>query len=348
MARWSEGRHRLTDVGLFAWTALGIVGLLYVAYLVLSGLSLVVVPVVLALFAAAALEPLTRILHLAHVPRPLAALLSLLVAVAVIGGVFAFIVPAFVAQVPGLVGSVQRAIGQLDDLLRGLPAQNLDVATLASGLFGGGATGSGAVTAALGTSVRVLTGLALLVVVTFFYLLEGRSLVSRVVGRLPPARRQAALDVADRIWDSVGRFFRGLLLVALIDAVGIGLGLFLLGVPLAFPLAVLVYLGAFIPVAGAFVSGLLAVLVAFAERGLFIALCALGVVVAVQQLEGNVLQPLVMGRVIRLPAFVILIAVAIGATWLGVLGAFLATPVAASIARILEYVDERRTRPKSA
>jgi putative heme transporter len=96
------------------------------------------------------------------------------------------------------------------------------------------------------------------------------------------------------------------------------------------------------------VSGLLAVLVAFAERGLFIALCALGVVVAVQQLEGNVLQPLVIGRVIRLSAFVILIAVTIGATWLGVLGAFLATPVAASIARILEFVDERRTRPESA
>jgi putative heme transporter len=110
---------------------------------------------------------------------------------------------------------------------------------------------------------------------------------------------------------------------------------------------VLVYPGAFIPVAGAFVSGLLSVLVALAERGLVIALVALGVVVAVQQFEGNVLHPIVMGRVIRLPAFVILIVVAIGATWLGILGAFLATPVAASISRILGCVEERRTPPEA-
>lgn len=133
-------------------------------------------------------------------------------------------------------------------------------------------------------------------------------------------------------------YFRALLVVALFDAVFIGAGLALLSVPLAFPLAVLVYLGAFLPYLGAVVSGMLAVLVAAAERGIFTAVLVLVVVLVVQQVEGNVLQPLVMGKIVRVPAFVVLVVIAVGSTLLGVLGAFLAVPAAACTDHVLRHL----------
>jgi putative heme transporter len=336
-----SNRGRLVRAGLVAWSILGVVGVLFVAYEVLTRLAVVVVPVVLAFFAAAALEPVTRWLRLLRLPQPLAALLALLAAVGLIGGVIALIVPAFRAQVPALVESLQQATGRLDEWLSHLPGPTVDLQSALTELVGGG--GGGAVSAALGTTVTVGTSVVLLVVVTFFYLAEGRWLVSGTTQWLSRDRRRRTIELAERLWDTLGRYIRGLLLVALIDAVGIGLGLVLLGVPLALPLAVLVYLGAFVPVVGAFVSGMLAVLVAFAEGGPGVALAVLAVVLVVQQLEGNVLQPLVMGQVIRLPAFVILISVSLGYAWLGILGAFLAVPVAASVARIAEYLGEGDT-----
>ena len=263
----------------------------------------------------------------------------MLVGLGVVGGAFALVVPVVEAQVPALVGAVQHAAGQLQGLLSGLPGPPVDLRSVLAG-FAGPQDGGGGVRAALGTTATALTGLVLVFVVAFFYLTEGRWLVRGVIGWLPRVRRAGAGEIAERVWDTVGRYIRGILLVAFVDALGIGLGLFLLGVPMGLPLAVIVYLGAFVPVVGALVSGLLAVLVAFAAGGPGLALAALAVVLLVQQLEGNVLQPVIMGRVIRLPAFVILVAVAIGSAWLGVLGAFLAVPVAASIARVLEYLTD--------
>jgi predicted PurR-regulated permease PerM len=338
-------RERLIDTGLYAWALLGVVGVLYLAFEVLTYLSVVVVPVVLAFFVAGALEPLAHVLRKLRLPRALAALLALLIAVAVVGGVIALIVPAFRAQIPALIDSLQQAINQLQNLL----PSNIDLQSASSQLmstfFGGGGDGS-TIAGALGTTVTILTGLVLAVVVAFFYLTEGDWLVSGLIGWLPRERQPGVREVANRLWATTGQYIRGILLVAFLDAAGIGLGLYLLGVPLALPLSVIVYLGAFIPVVGAFVSGLLAVLVAFAAGGLWLALGALLVVLAVQQLEGNVLQPLIMGRVIRLPAFVILVAVAIGFAWLGIIGGFLAVPVAASVARIIEYLTDERLETK--
>ncbi|MDQ4117287.1 MAG: AI-2E family transporter, partial [Actinomycetota bacterium] len=333
-------RRRVLGAGRLSWAVLGLVGVLVLSYLVLSRLAVVTVPIVLAFFVAGALQPLARVLRRLRLPPSLAALLALLIGLAVVGGTIALIVPAVTGQVPALVASLERAVGQLQGLLGTLPGAPLDLRTALTGLAG--PSGGGRITAALGTTASVLTGVVLVFVVAFFYLTEGRWLVRGLVGWLPAHRRPAVAEMAERVWDTVGRYIRGILLVALADAIGIGLGLYLLGVPLALPLAVVVYLGAFVPVVGAFVSGLLAVLVALASGGPGLALAALAVVLVVQQLEGNVLQPFIMGRVIRLPAFVILVAVAIGSAWLGVLGAFLAVPVAASIARILEYhTDEQ-------
>ncbi|MEX0657943.1 MAG: AI-2E family transporter, partial [Egibacteraceae bacterium] len=130
------------------------------------------------------------------------------------------------------------------------------------------------------------------------------------------------------MWTTLGRYFRGQLLVAAVDAVLIGLGLLLLGIPLAVPLAVLIFFGGLFPIVGAVTSGVVAVLVALADAGLATALIVLGLIVAVQQLESNVLEPVVLGKTLALHPLMVLLAITAGAVTLGVLGAFLAVPVA--------------------
>ena len=146
----------------------------------------------------------------------------------------------------------------------------------------------------------------------------------------------------------MGAFFRAQSVVAVVDAVLIGTGLALLGVPLALPLAVLVFIGGFFPIVGAFVSGLLAVLVALADGGLGLALAVLALVLAVQTLEGNVIQPLIAGRTMRLSAFGIILAVAVGSTLLGVLGAFLAVPAMAAMVRLGHFLQQRQAGEPAA
>lgn len=143
--------------------------------------------------------------------------------------------------------------------------------------------------------------------------------------------------MADDAWDTLGKYFRGQLLVAFVDAVLIGLALVLLGVPLALPLAAIVFFGGLFPIVGAVVTGFLAVLVALSHGGLVLALVVAGIVLAVQQLEGNVLEPLILSHVIDLHPMAIILSITAGAVVLGILGAFLAVPVAAITKRILTH-----------
>jgi predicted PurR-regulated permease PerM len=146
----------------------------------------------------------------------------------------------------------------------------------------------------------------------------------------------------------LGGFVRGTVTIATIDALLIGLGLWLLGVPLAFALAVVVFLGAFVPFVGAFVSGLIAVLVAFADEGWEIALLVLGLVIAVQFLEGNFLQPVIQSRTVDLHPAVILLAVAAGASLFGILGAYLAVPVTAVVFAVVASLESEPTLESDA
>ena len=337
---------RLERLGRKSWALLGIVGVLVLAWLLVSQLAVVVVPVVLALFAAAALAPVVDLLVRVRLPRPLGALLAVVLGFAVVAGAVLLVVPPFVAQLPHLSAALGNSAKQADRVLSGLPflGPDVDLAAIARRVAGQ-LLGGGSIPAALGTVVTALSSAVLLVVVVLFYLAEGRWLAAALVGWLPRARQDEVWRVAVELWHVVGRYFRALLVVALFDAVFIGAGLALLSVPLAFPLAVLVYLGAFLPYLGAVVSGMLAVLVAAAERGIFTAVLVLVVVLVVQQVEGNVLQPLVMGKIVRVPAFVVLVVIAVGSTLLGVLGAFLAVPAAACTDHVLRHLrggtDER-------
>jgi predicted PurR-regulated permease PerM len=332
--------------GRFAWGLLGVAGVAVLLWFVVSRLAVVVVPLMLALFPAAALAPLVAWMVRHRVPRALAALLALAGLLAVIGGLVTAVVPSFVAQLPALADSITRSLRDLQPLLSRLPGvppgANLQEIVQRSVGSGGGGQAVGQAVGITLTALEFLGGLLLLLVALFFYLYEGERMTGATISVLPRRHRATAREMATRIWQTLGGFIRAQSGVATVDAVLTGIGLALLGVPLALPLAVLVFLGAFLPYIGAIVTGLLAVLVALASGGPGLALAVVALIVVVQQLDGNVIEPLITGRVLQLPAFVVIVAVTVGATLLGVLGAFLAVPVAACIARAFSFLRERQ------
>ena len=328
-AQWAL---RLLILGVAAYALLWLLG---------KGWSLLF-PLLLGVLLAAVLWPLAHLLRKV-MPNAAAAGLSLLLLLAVVGGVFAAIIPSVTSQAPEVVDNANAGLDQVQDWVTGPPlnlgddqiGQLIDsgvsrlqsnAQAIALGVVGGlGSVGSGVVTTLL------------VLVLAFFCLNDGDHL-------LPWSRRW--LD--ERTWrhtDALGRriwtVLRGYILsqaaVALLDAVFIGAGLAIFGVPFALPLSVIIFFSAFIPIVGAVVSGLLAVLVALVTGGPTTALIILGVVLLVQQLEGNVLQPLLVGHTMNLHPAVVIGAVTVGSTLYGITGAFLSVPVAAVVAVVLRY-----------
>ncbi len=345
-------RDHVVRAGQTAWAVIGIVVLAAGVYFALSSVAVLTVPLLLALFPAAALTPAVAWLHARKVPRWLAAAVAEIGALAVIGGLIAVAVPLFVAELPSLIDSLTRSFSQLRSLVKGLPVIPSDTSLQAMGqqLLQRFTQGDG-LGSALGITRNIAVATAsivLLLVALFFFLYQGEWLAGGVLRLVPSARRDAATAIATRIWHTIGAYFRSLFIIAVVDAVLIGIGLAVLGVPVAVPLALLVFFGGFFPYVGALVSGMVAVLVAFADGGLGIALAAAAIVVGVQALEGNVLEPLIAGRMVRLPAFVVIIAITLGGALLGVFGAFIAVPAAAAIARAGEFVAERNQRNQEA
>ncbi|WP_411722023.1 AI-2E family transporter, partial [Mycetocola sp.] len=186
---------------------------------------------------------------------------------------------------------------------------------------------------------HVATGLFLAIFCLVFVLIDGRGIWGWLV-RLMPKKAQPAIDGAGKAgWFTLTNYARTQILVASIDAVGIGLGAFLLGVPLAIPIGVLVFLGSFVPIVGAVVTGIVAVFIALVYNGWFIALLMLGVVLLVQQLEGHVLQPLLMGAAVKVHPLAVVLVVAGGTLVAGIPGALFAVPVAAVINVMFRYIS---------
>jgi putative heme transporter len=190
---------------------------------------------------------------------------------------------------------------------------------------------SGYAASGVQAGIGLITGLVLAIAILYFVLRDGARLWAWILGLFSPGTRPAIDRAGRRAWEVLGGFVRGTALIAAIDASLIGLGLWILGVPLAFALAVLVFMGAFVPFVGAFVSGLVAALVAFADGGWELGLAALVLVIAVQFIEGNFLQPIIQSRTVDLHPAVILLAVAAGASLFGIAGAYLAVPVTAVV-----------------
>lgn len=338
---------RLVTAGRRAWALIGIALLLLAAFLVLARVSLVVIALLLALFPAALLAPAVGFLRRRRVPASVASLLVLVALVSSLALVVRLVAPAIGGEVPAFVAAAERGLERAEDLVEDTPlafdADGFsDIAQRVTDALGGRGDVAGRGLSVATTLLDVLTGLALAVIALFFYLRDGRRFWSAVTDLVPASSRRAVDDVGQRIWWTLGAYFRGQLLVALFDAVFIGLGLLLLGVPLALPLAVAVFFGGLFPIVGAFVSGLLAVLVALTEGGLPLAALTLGLVVLVQQVEGNFLEPLILSKVIALHPLVVIASITAGAVAFGVLGAFLAVPLAASTARTVDYIRGRR------
>jgi putative heme transporter len=339
-AREEQHPSAVRRIGRSAWALLGIVGVLVLAGWLAGRLSLIVVPVILALFPATLLVPVAAKLRSLGVPASLAALASILLAFLAIGGLIGAMVPLVASEVPRLVESASTGVQEIERWLEddplglglGGPTELLEAAREQLGQIGD-YTGQAATAAS--TAAEVLAGLLLLFVVLFFYLKDGRRLTNGVISIMPAGMRPRLGRAADRAWDTLGSYFRGQLTVALVDAVFIGIGLLILGIPLAVPLAVLIFFGALFPLVGAVVTGSLAVLVGLADGGPVTALIVLAIILGVQQVEGNVLQPFIIGRAISLHPLVVVLAITAGGVLFGILGAFLAVPVAAIVARVV-------------
>lgn len=343
--RPSDHRAPLARAGRVAWSAVGLIVVLVAVGWVVSAVSLVVTAFVLALFPGAVLAPAASWLKSRGVPGALAALLLVAALLGAVGGMVRLLVPRFASELPDLADAASEGLETLRQWLEdsSLPielgqvedAARRAVESFASGDVLGRGLGAAVVV------VDLLTGTLLALVTLFFLLKDGPRLWSGVADLLPGRARTHADALAGRVWWTLGAYLRGQLVVALFDAVFIGLGLWLLGVPLPLSLAFLVLVGALFPIVGAFVSGLLAVLVALAANGLTNALLVLLLIVVVQQVEGNLLEPLILSKVIALHPLVIILSITAGAVSFGVLGAFLAVPLAASVARVVDYVRGR-------
>jgi predicted PurR-regulated permease PerM len=337
--------ERLLHYGRRAWAVVGL-GLAAAALLLIGErLRHVLVPVLLALFPAALLSPLAERLRATRLPDALSAVLLVVGLLLVVVVPAWFIAPLFAAQLPALVASVSQVLDELRGAfdwsrLPGSPEGPRDL--IERGLddvVDGGVMDQGL--AAATSVVTTLAGLALMLVTVFFLLKDPIRIGNALLEVVPRRFRRDAAQLGSVAWWTLGAYLRGQLIVALVDAVFIGLGLWVLDVPLALPLAVLVFFGGLFPIVGAFVSGLIAVLVALADEGLLTAALTLALIVVVQQLEGNLLQPVILGSIVALHPLVIILAVTAGGYLLGILGAFLAVPLTAIAARIIDHVRGR-------
>lgn len=342
--------------GAWSWRLLVIGAVLAVFVYLIVQLRLIVIPVFVAVLVAALLVPVVEMLRRHRWPRWLAITVSMLLMLVVVSGLLYLAIFQIRSEyghlkeqsmtayddfrnwlTTGPLGLSQDQIEQY--LADALKALQQDSQILISGALSIGST--------LG---HVLAGLLIALFATLFILIDGRAIWMWIV-RIFPRRARAAIDGAGQAgWSTLRSFVKVQILVASIDAVGIGLGAFFLQLPLVIPIAVLVFLGSFIPVVGAVLTGVLAVFIALIYNGWVAALIMLGVVLLVQQIEGHILQPLVMGSAVKVHPLAVVLVVAAGSMLAGIPGALFAVPIAAVLNVMVHYIStgEWRGHPVEA
>lgn len=300
-------------------------------------LAPVTLAVVVALLMAALIEPVPRRLRRAGLPPWLAALIGVVSLLVVVAVPFYVMIAQLVDQWPELSSGLSQSSDRLADLL---PVSEKQLKSIGEGLRTSVVEAAPDPVAGAGVLTQAVTAALVSVVLLFFLLKDGSDMWQWVL-RMSSAGVRSRVDLAGRAsWRTVVSYIRGELVIAGVDAVGIGLALVLIGVPLALPLAALTFITAFVPIAGALVAGAVAVLIALVNNGLTDALLVLGAVLLVQQAEGNLLQPVVMGQAVRLHGAVILVAVTAGTLLAGIAGAVLAVPALAACYRIWQVLAE--------
>ena len=319
----------------WAWRILVILAAVAALLLLMWQLRVIVVPVALAVILTALLLPAVDRLDQRGMPRGGAVALVLLGGLGLFGGILTFVVSQFISGLPGLVAEVTRSIDNATNWLIDGPAhlsrEQIDKAgdTAAAALRDNQERLTSGALSTAATLTEIVTG-ALLTLFTLIFLLSGgRGIYAYLTKIVPAGSRDRVRDAGRAGFGSLIGYVRATFLVALVDAVGIGAGLAILGVPLALPLASLVFLGAFVPLIGAVLTGFVAVVVALLAKGFIYALITLGLIFAVQQLESHVLQPLLMGRAVSIHPLAIVLAIAAGAVSAGIIGALLSVPLLA-------------------
>lgn len=329
----------------YAWRFLVIAAAIGVGIWLVIQLKLLVIPLLIAILVTALLWPAFTWMLRHRWPRWLAIVVSVIGTIAIVSGLLWLAVWQITREWDSVRERTTDALGgfrqylidgplhltarQIDDLL----AQGFDFARQQAELLWSGAL-------AVGSTVgHIATGLLLTVFILLCILADGGG-IWRWATRLFPKRARTAVDGAGRVgWRTVVSYARTQLLVATIDAVGIGIGAFALGVPLAIPIAVLVFLGAFIPFVGAVVTGAVAVFIALVYNGPLVAVLMLAVVLLVQQVESHILQPLLMGSAVKVHPLAIVLVVAGGAMIGGIAGALFAVPIAAFVNVVTVYLN---------
>lgn len=334
----------------WSWRVLTIVVAIAVGLWIVSHIQLVVIPVVVALLLAALLQPVVGWLRRRRVPRSLAAAIVLIGGLLAVSGTLTAVVQAFIDGLPNLSRNVEAGIGQIQAWLQTGPLQLSDrqLNSLLDDATNWVSENRRALTTgALSTATtagHIFAGLFLALFTTFFFMRDGRIIWNFLVGMLPAQARETVGHAGDDSWRTLVSYVRATVLVAFIDAVGIGLGAMFLKVPLWLPIAALVFLASFVPIVGATLSGAVAVLVALVATSPLRALILLGVVIGVQQLEGHVLQPLVLGRAIAMHPLAVIVAITTGLVVAGIVGALIAVPLVAVLNAAVRRIAAR-SRP---
>ena len=357
LSLWADGFGKLSTRALQVLIVIGVAALLVLG---LRTVTVVTIPVILALVLACAFAPVMQWMRARGVSSGLATLITLLAIVIILGGVTWLIVWAVRDQWDELYTQGQQGFSELLAWVQGLPfasaisdEQIENVRDSIVDFFTSAQFGTGAL-AGVSAVGNFLAGFVLLVTVLYFFLKDGPRMWEFLLRPFEGADYARAKRIGDRTVTTFGSYLRGTALVALVDAVGIGIGLLILQVPLALPLVVLTFVLSFVPIVGAVLAGAIAALVALVGLGPVQALIVIGIVVLVQQLESNILQPFLMGRTMRLNAFVVLIALAAGTVIAGILGAILAVPLTAAAWGVVQVWDgpdtparwARRKRPE--
>ncbi len=329
---WSDAFGRLATRGLQLIILIIVIG---GAFYGLSQLSTVAIPLVLALIFASTFEPLMLWLRRKNVPSILSTLAVFLLILLLLGGMGFLVVNAVISQWDDLAKQAEDGFAQVLAWVQQLPfapsqdqieswrQQALEFLTSST-------VSSGAI-AGVGAATNFITGLVLTFVILFFFLKDGPAIWDFMTRPFHGEAAARVQRIGDQTVKTLGAYVRGTASVAAVDAAGIGLGLLILQVPLAVPLTALVFFLSFIPIVGAVLAGTLAALVALVSNGFVSALIVVAIVVGVNQLEGNLLQPVLMGRALKLHSLAILLALTIGTVTNGILGAVLAVPIAAVV-----------------
>ena len=333
----------------WSWRLLLLCAAIYLIARILGILYIVVVPCIAALLLTALLQPLTARLRRAGLPGLAATWATLLIAAAVLGGLILLVTNRVSADYPTMVAEVKHTTTQVESLLSGPPfhlkssSVKNALNNIPSYLSKHKSLVEGTVVTGGKIAAEFFGGLVLMLFVTFFLIKDGERIWNWLLGAMRPETARRMDRAGHASWLAVVYYMRGTVAVAAIHAVVVGVALWIMGIPLVIPLAVLVFVAAFVPLVGLLVAGTLAILVTLATRGWIDAIILLVVLIIEDQLEAHLLQPQVVGRVIRLHPLAVILSLAVGGVLAGIPGAVVAIPVVAVITRALPEL--RRSDP---